>query len=125
MTNAEAIRIINQYDCNFYWTDGEKIPTEDLIEAFELAVRVLDAQAPKLLDLFGQAVYMPLVWIEYRDHPPCPAKIGVFSKTGDLVEIEMFGQESRIYSASDYGEQWRCWSSCPTDEQRKVTPWME
>lgn len=46
MTNAEAIKIINQYDCNFYWTDGEKIPTEDLIEAFELAVKALDAQEP-------------------------------------------------------------------------------
>ena len=41
MTNAEAIRIINQYDCNFYWTDGEKIPTEDLIEAFYMAEKAL------------------------------------------------------------------------------------
>ena len=41
MTNAEAIRIINQYDCNFYWTDGEKIPTEDLIEAFYMAGKAL------------------------------------------------------------------------------------
>ena len=43
MTNAEAIKIINQYDCNFYWTDGERIPTEDLTDAFELAVKALDA----------------------------------------------------------------------------------
>lgn len=49
MTNAEAIKIINQYDCNFYWTDGEKIPTEDLIEAFYLAVKALEAQEPRVL----------------------------------------------------------------------------
>ncbi len=41
MTNAEAIRIINQYEFNFYWTDGEKIPTEDLIEAFYMAEKAL------------------------------------------------------------------------------------
>lgn len=49
MTNAEAIRIINQYDCNFFWPDGERIPTEDLIEAFDLAVKALDAQTPRVL----------------------------------------------------------------------------
>ena len=48
MTNSEAIRIINQYDCNFYWTDGEKIPTADLIEAFELAVKALDETEPRV-----------------------------------------------------------------------------
>lgn len=51
MTNSEAIRIINQYDCNFYWTDGEKIPTEDLIEAFDLAVKALKEQEPRVLTL--------------------------------------------------------------------------
>lgn len=50
MTNAEAIKIINQYDCNFYWTDGEKIPTEDLIEAFDMAVKALKAQKMRLID---------------------------------------------------------------------------
>lgn len=22
-----------------------------------------------------------------------------------------------------YGVKWRCWTSCPTDEQREATPW--
>lgn len=47
MTNSEAARIIDQYDCNFYWTDGEKIPAKDLIEAFDLAVKALEEQEPQ------------------------------------------------------------------------------
>ncbi len=41
MTNEEAISIINQYDVNFYWTDGEPIPADKLAEAFDLAIEAL------------------------------------------------------------------------------------
>ena len=41
MTNREAIKIINQYDMNFHWNDGEPIPAEQLAEAFDLAISAL------------------------------------------------------------------------------------
>lgn len=124
MTNDEAARIIGQYDVNFYWTDGEPIPAQDLTDAFEMAITALKEREPKLLDLFHQAVYLPVLWFECRGYPPFPAKVGVFSQVGDIVEIQMFARaEGRLYSANDYGAKWRCWSSCPTDEQMEGTPW--
>ena len=44
MTNREAIKIINQYDMNFHWNDGEPIPAEQLAEAFDLAISALEKQ---------------------------------------------------------------------------------
>ena len=44
MTNREAIKIINQYDMNFHWNDGEPIPAEQLAEAFDLSISALKKQ---------------------------------------------------------------------------------
>lgn len=29
------------------------------------------------------------------------------------------------YRLEDYGRTWRCWTSCPTDEQRRAESWNE
>ena len=42
MEIKEAIEIINQYDMNFHWNDGEPIPAEQLAEAFDLAISALE-----------------------------------------------------------------------------------
>ena len=42
MEIKEAIKIINQYDMNFHWNDGEPIPAEQLAEAFDLAIAALE-----------------------------------------------------------------------------------
>lgn len=44
MNNGEAIKIINQYDMNFHWNDGEPIPASQLAEAFDLAISALKKQ---------------------------------------------------------------------------------
>ena len=44
MENREAIKIINQYDMNFHWNDGEPIPSEQLAEAFDLSISALKKQ---------------------------------------------------------------------------------
>ena len=128
MTNAEAIKIINQYDCNFYWTDGEKIPTEDLIEAFELAVKALDAQTPRVLTLeeikSESRDFMYLDWNR-------SSELGYFDIFPVLLTLaspmfirfaERNGQKFRL-KPKDYNKTWRCWSAKPTDEQRRETPW--
>lgn len=135
MTNAEAIKIINQYDCNFYWTDGEKIPTEDLIEAFYLAVKALEAQEPRVLtleevikhyslppvfvdDLSAQEDYLQDISPLYFDFPQC-----------DSWAVHWRGYQSARKCLDDwkasYGINWRCWSAKPTEEQREATPWTE
>lgn len=49
MTNEEAAKIIGQYDVsgfNFFWTDGELIPHEQVMDAFESAITALRKQIP-------------------------------------------------------------------------------
>lgn len=130
MTNSEAIRIINQYDCNFYWTDGEKIPAEDLIEAFDLAVKALKEQEPRVLALEEVMQYigysekippkswekLPL-WTESRDGT------GVFSGYRDILNLHNLINMSGIDRTYIAYKHWRCWSSKPTDEQREAVPW--
>ena len=41
MEPCEAIKIINQYDMNFYWNDGKPIPAERIAEAFDIAISAL------------------------------------------------------------------------------------
>ena len=44
MEIREAIEIINQYDMNFHWNDGEPIPVKQLMDAFDLAISALEKQ---------------------------------------------------------------------------------
>lgn len=41
MTRHDAIKILGQYDVNFYYTEGEPIPAEILTDAFEMAITSL------------------------------------------------------------------------------------
>jgi len=142
MTNSEAIKIIDQYDCNFYWTDGEKIPTEDLIEAFDLAVKALEEQEPRVLTLdevktIGAQNYQSrqenirLIWSEERND------LNIAKPTYyDFFELED-GEEEQIilnyvgtdffdtFDQNTYGKNWRCWSARPSDTQRMAVKWDE
>lgn len=133
MTNAEAIKIINQYDCNFYWTDGEKIPTEDLIEAFYLAVKALEEQEPRVLTL-EEVKGMKRLTVCAVEQRSKVIKNTFNAEYGGIVTIDnenfldfgLYGDTNRYRRAeTGYGKTWRCWSSRPTDEQREATPWKE
>ena len=135
MTNSEAIRIINQYDCNFYWTDGEKIPTEDLIEAFYLAVKALEEQEPRVLtleELRSLNGTDHFVWLEdnggytlnggYALYD-CYAEVTAYRNN---VELNTFGSEVEFEPDNEeYGKTWRCWSVKPSNEKREAVPWQD
>lgn len=127
MTNAEAIKIINQYDCNFYWTDGEKIPASDLCDAFELAVKALDAQEPRVLtleELRSLDGTDHFVWLEDNGEYElydCYAEVTTYQNN---VELNTFGREVEFEPDNEeYGKTWRCWSAKPSNEKREMTPW--
>lgn len=44
MENSEAIKILNQYDMNFYRDDGSPIPAEQIADAVDLAIAALEQQ---------------------------------------------------------------------------------
>lgn len=123
MTNAEAIKIINQYDCNFYWTDGEKIPTEDLIDAFELAVKALDAQTPRVLST-SEIITTGDVVTCYLEVKGQKALYGAYLQNYDADHTQLSCDVGNATVLLAYGEA-RLWSSRPTIEQREATPWQE
>lgn len=135
MTNSEAIRIINQYDCNFYWTDGEKIPTEDLLEAFDLAVKALKEQEPRVLTLDEVRACSPRsdwLWVEENAYGSilesaiiC-AQIYCFENGWLAFDAPKESHDLTIdFGYDSYGITWRCWSARPTDEQRARVKWND
>lgn len=62
-----------------------------------------------------------IVWYEHK---------GVFRQPRPRVVEFVFDEHITFtdggvwsFSADGYGERWRLWASCPSDEQREVTPW--
>ena len=58
----------------------------------------------------------PPLYVEYKNYPQ-PLKWAIFS----IVYSWMNDYEISL----DYGKEFRFWTSRPTDEQRKETPWDE
>ena len=61
MTFQEAINIIDRYDVNFVYGDGEPIPAEQIAEAMAMAVRSLwawDRLTNSVMDIVSDIVHM-------------------------------------------------------------------
>lgn len=87
-------------------------------------MRELVAQEPHVMTL-DEAANVELVWYDWRTRGVRPAKVNrVPSKTG-TYRIQRFGDIDEWNHADEYGEYWRCWTSRPTDELRKATPWLQ
>lgn len=71
-----------------------------------------------------------VVWVEepefenFADHY---ALIMAYSHKVGFVRVSFGFAEMPVdceYEYEDYGKKWRCWTSRPTDEQRRETPWL-
>lgn len=83
------------------------------------ALALLKAQEPRMMTL-DEATKADVCWLEVKDMDrvmPCRIRYsnGYFIK---LFE----GSPERIGS-DEYGTELRCWTSRPTDEQRKAAKW--
>lgn len=68
------------------------------------------------------------VWTEakLRGTERIPLFISILWLTDDAkdFELELIGTSRRVFMlAKEYRKTWRCWSSKPTDEQRKAVKW--
>ena len=111
-----------------YSTDG--FECQDKLR--EDAITLLKAQEPRVmtLDLPPEEWQDKVIWLEIKGKKPIPC---LFRKCCDRM---MFGRYERImsfdaigalkeggYFLRNYGVNWRCWTSRPTDEQREAKPW--
>jgi len=115
VNNGEAIKIINQYDMNFYWNDGEPIPAEQLAEAFDLAISALEKQE---LDR----------WIPCSVRLPEEKDAGILKKLGTdkrsdyvLATVEVRGERMTV-TACTYDGKWD-WNMKYAFPDYKVIAW--
>ena len=106
-----------------------------MIEAFELAVKALEEQEPRVLtldELRSLNGTDHFVWLEdnggytlnggYALYD-CYAEVTAYRNN---VELNTFGSEVEFEPDNEeYGKTWRCWSAKPSNEKREATPWME
>ena len=102
---------------------------ETLLSACDDAISLLKSQRPRVMTLEEVKRLLPGadVWIEYHDLTGW--KIAAIT-VREIFDNGLLGEfQSLRYSFDRYGRYngdwlaWRCWTSRPTDEQRRATPW--
>ena len=117
-----AIKILRQVDCPVYSPDGWMIPTEEVDEAFAMAINALKAQEPRVLTL-EEATGDDECWFEHASGA-CGYADCYLCTGAQAVEVWRTSiQHPEYLTWGTYGKKWRCWSSKPTDEQRSGMPW--
>lgn len=100
------------------------------------ALALLKAQEPRVMTL-EEVKHERICWIEDADDgmtvrlfPATMFGIGEYangSKSYMFLARKPWAIDAHDcewwYLIEDYGKTWRCWTSCPTDEQREATPW--
>jgi hypothetical protein len=112
-------------DCP-YETDCNYIGFTDLAKD---ALELLKEQEPRVMTLedVKQAEVGTVVWLEWRIESKINS--GIFFRLinkgiDDSLEFHVLDGFVAARLAC-YGTEWRCWTSRPTDEQRKAVKWDE
>lgn len=104
---------------------GKMYEAHLVIDTCEAAIALLKAQEPRLMTLEevrDEAEYMYL-----EKHSETGSDLYGCAIRGDWdgygIELLMGEYDTARERWSEYGKRWRCWTSSPTDEQRRNTPW--
>lgn len=110
----------------------------ELQNAASEAAELLKAQEPRVMTRAeveawsGAHHYDDLLWVDAPKDAAgynCgDAHIGwslIMSSIGGVIEQKRPQDEYLELPIEKYGITWRCWTSRPTDEQRRATPWAE
>ena len=81
---------------------------------------MLKAQEPRVLTL-EEIEASDVVWMNVSD-TVIAAVYDVFSSTPNFWDFHT-KQGTWSMAVREYGRTWRCWSSRPTDEQRRAVKW--
>jgi hypothetical protein len=124
MTNKEAIETIKANYPDERYTM--------LREALDMAMELLKAQEPMVMTLEEVKNSEVLYFEDFTDisdgvKPIIRPAINIEVKNGGIVMLdsEMWDDGFTFSTDEEYGKTWRCWTSRPTDEQRKETQWSE
>ena len=87
------------------------------------ALDLLQADVPRVLAYPEIVSFDGVVWIEtIGAQNVIRAICNGYVVTHDLLAFSA-KSGSPVGMVDDYNKRWRCWTACPTDEQRKETTW--
>lgn len=95
------------------------------IDAIQYAIALLKAQEPRVMTL-EEVKALPSetdVWLDEF----CSIIVAATISCTLYGNAYFYGKEHADYGVDykliDYGKEWRCWTSRPTEEQREAEPW--
>lgn len=120
MTNREAIEILGEL---------KKCYLGGIVDAIDMAIEAVKAQESRVLTLeelqsIGETWNKntpPYLWVEILDAPEWYTDDRMWVPYSFIRDTINVGSEK--YNKDSYMKNWRCWTSKPTDDQRKNTPW--
>ena len=92
----------------------------EVIAAAQEALRTMEPRVLSLDEIHRGIV----VWLEDIDKPDVILAIGGSSAGGAKCFVTQNGRSIAPLD-EDYGKLWRAWTHKPTDEQRRVMPWLK
>jgi hypothetical protein len=94
----------------------------ELHEMYEEVIALLKAQEPRVID-FDDVIGGDECWLEAINGACGYADCYACTGTGEVQVFRCNFDNPQYIKASDYLKTWRCWTSRPTDEQRKDVAW--
>lgn len=96
------------------------------------ALALLKTQMPNIYswqDIIDDSANMPFIWLESKNIPDrvfqsILFKTWLFDSVATIITVMTGGWLFEGHKV-DYGKTWRCWTSLPTEEQRKAVAWIE
>lgn len=115
--NGLDAALVQMHGCGRYTPED----VEELERRAWDALALLEAQEPRVMTLEEVQSCENAMWIELLGNNGFYAFVLDSMKNG-ILEISTRTAYLSYYS-KDYNNNWRCWTSRPTDEVRKATPW--
>lgn len=120
MTNETVIAILNEL---------KKCYLGGVVDALDLAIEAVEMQEPRVMTLSGvrNLKESTPVWLEDVDKKDVIGALFMQDYSGtkcvDFAIVRDWELERVVADYMSYGIRWRCWTSCPTKEQREAVKW--
>ena len=118
MMREEVIKGLEQFIADFKPFCGNKADWQRVDDAIAL----LKAQEARVMTL-ADALAADYVYLEIRLHASLPCNCCILAVDPDGGILPLHKGFCAYLDGEDYGIDWRCWTSRPTDEQRGAVKW--
>lgn len=114
----KVIRVLSHFPTNTFCAEGGEVTVADVLA-------LLKAQEPRVITAEELEDWLEPAYLEDIFYGGRWALIADFSANWFIFNVTEPGfLKEEEFHVSEYGRRWRCWTSRPTDEQRKAVKWV-